>query len=159
MPRRKLPPEAFSHYVKLGPGRSYAEVASHFGVSKRAVVKLAARERWQVEVEEIERKAREKSAAQAAESLDEMNERHLKIARVVQNKALEALRQYPLETALQAVRALESSVRQERTIKGDPQGEAVPSVESIIRREYERWLLPAEEPSPSGTPPKDQESL
>jgi hypothetical protein len=72
-----------------------------------------------------------------------MDERHLRIARVVQNKALEALKQFPLETALQAVRALESSVRQERTIKGEPGEGSAASVEDIIRREYERWMLPA----------------
>lgn len=144
MARRKLPPDAFSYYVNLGTGRSYAQVAEQFGVTKRAVVNLALRERWQVQVEELERKAREKSNAKAGESLEEMNERHLKIARAVQNKALEALSRYPLETALQAVRALEGAVRQERGIKGEPGSEGAASVESIIRREYERWMLPAD---------------
>ena len=144
MARRKLPPDALSYYVSLGTGRSYAQVADHFGVTKRAVVNLATREHWQKQVEEMERKAREKSNAKAGESLDEMNERHLKIARIVQNKGLEALRQFPLETALQAVRAIEGAVRQERLIKGEPGGEGGASVESIIRREYERWMLPAE---------------
>ena len=91
MPKRKIPHDALSYYVSLGPARSYAQVAEHFGVTKRAIVKRATAEHWQSEVEEIERKAREKSKAKAGESLEEMNERHLKIARVVQSKALEAL--------------------------------------------------------------------
>jgi hypothetical protein len=144
MARRKLPLDALSYYVSLGPSRSYAQVGEHFGVTKRAVVKLATRDRWQAQVEEIERRAREKSNAKAEESLEEMNERHLKIARVVQNKGLEALRRFPLETALQAVRAIEGAVRQERAIKGEPGGEGGATVESIIRREYERWMLPAQ---------------
>ncbi len=161
MARRKLPPDALSYYVSLGTGRSYAQVADHFGVTKRAVVNLATREHWQTQVEEMERKAREKSNAKAGESLDEMNERHLKIARAVQSKALEALMRYPLETALQAVRSLESSVRQERAIKGEPGGESGASVESIIRREYERWMLPPDgadqntPPAPDAPPEAD----
>ncbi len=157
MARRKLAPDALSYYVSLGPSRSYAQVGAHFGVTKRAVVKLATRERWQAQVEEMERKAREKSNAQAGESLEEMNQRHLKIARVVQNKALEALKQYPLETALQAVRALESSVRQERAIKGEPSGEGGASIESIIRREYERWMAPANDSDSGRDPDEEQE--
>jgi hypothetical protein len=143
MPRRKIPQDAFSYYMSLGVGRSYAQVAKYYGVTKRAVVKLAARDHWQAQAQEIERKAREKANAKLAESKGEMDERHLRIARVVQNKALEALKQFPLETALQAVRALESSVRQERTIKGEPGEGSAASVEDIIRREYERWMLPA----------------
>ena len=44
---RRIPPEAFSHYVSLGPGRSYQAVAEHFGVSKRAIVARAKAEDWQ----------------------------------------------------------------------------------------------------------------
>ena len=33
----KLPHDAFSYYVSLGPGRSYTQVATKYGVSKRAV--------------------------------------------------------------------------------------------------------------------------
>lgn len=145
MAHRKIPQDAFAFYLSLGPGRSYAQVAKNFGVSKRAVVTLATRENWQRQAEDLERTAREKANAKAGESIEEMNERHLKIARVVQNKALEALRQFPLETALHAVRALESSVRQERAIKGEPAGETTSSIEDIIRREYSRWMLGGED--------------
>ena len=42
----KIPPDALEYYLGLGPDRSYQKVADHYGVSKRAVTKLAARERW-----------------------------------------------------------------------------------------------------------------
>ncbi|MBI4584560.1 MAG: hypothetical protein HY717_11130 [Planctomycetes bacterium] len=148
MPRRKIPPDAFTFYMSLGPGRSYAQVAEKFGVTKRAVVKVATHERWQEQATELERKAREKTNQKVGESLEEMNERHLKILRVIQTKALETLKQYPLETALQAVRALEGVVRQERVIKGEPAGGGQGSVEEIIRREYERWMTTAGAESP-----------
>ena len=47
MPARKIPPEAFDHYFSLGPERSYEAVARKYGVTKRAVTKLAKRESWQ----------------------------------------------------------------------------------------------------------------
>ena len=136
---------AFEFYVGLGPDRSYQRVADEFGVSKRAVTKLAARERWQQRVAELERQAREGAEKKALESLEGMNLRHLKSLKVVQGKALEALRTMPLSTAMEAVRALDMAIRQERLIRGEPSDRTAISVEEVIRREYERWMLPAED--------------
>jgi hypothetical protein len=41
--RGKLPFDTFDFYFGLGPSRSYQAVADHYGVTKRAVCKLAAR--------------------------------------------------------------------------------------------------------------------
>ena len=57
MPTRKIPLDAFAFYVSLGPGRSYQKVAEQYGVTKRAVVNVATRDRWQAQVEELERTA------------------------------------------------------------------------------------------------------
>ena len=57
MPARKLPDNAFEHYVSLGPARSYQQVAEHFGVSKRAVTNLAASENWPGRLAELKRDA------------------------------------------------------------------------------------------------------
>ena len=107
----------------------------HYGVSKRAVVNVATQERWQEQVAELERKARQATNEKALETLEEMNERHLKLLKVVQAKALEALRQYPLKTATAAVRALDSSIRQERVVRGEPSDRTATSVEETIRSE------------------------
>ena len=64
----KIPPDAFEYYLGLGPGRSYGAVAEKYDVTKRAVTKLAAREKWQERILEIERKARRASDDKAAES-------------------------------------------------------------------------------------------
>jgi len=142
----RIPPaEAFEFYVGLGPDRSYQRVADEFGVSKRAVTKLAARERWQQRVAELERQAREGAEKKALESLEGMNLRHLKSLKIVQGKALEALRTMPLSTAMEAVRALDMAIRQERLIRGEPSDRTAISVEEVIRREYERWMLPEED--------------
>ncbi len=141
----KIPPDALEYYLVLGPDRSYQKVADHYGVSKRAVTKLAARERWQDKVIELERKAREGAEKKALESLEGMNLRHMKSLKVVQGRALEALRLMPLSTAMEAVRALDMAIRQERLIRGEPSDRTAISVEEVIRREYERWILPEED--------------
>ena len=58
MPTRKIPQDAFAFYVSLGPARSYQKVAEHYGVTKRAIVNAAKRDRWQEQLEELEHTAR-----------------------------------------------------------------------------------------------------
>lgn len=141
MSNRKIPPDAFFYYVGLGPGRSYQAVADRYQVTKRAVVNLAVRERWQERVDELERQARQSANEKALETLEDMNERHLKMLKVVQSRALEALKNYSLDSASAASRALESSIRQERVIRGEPGDRTATNVEDVIRREYERWMV------------------
>ena len=97
--KRKLPAEAFDFYLGLGVGRSYSQVAEHYGVSKGAVTALAKRDGWQGRLAKVEAEARSKSTAKAVESLEQVNDRHLRIARSLQAKALEALRSMSLEDA------------------------------------------------------------
>jgi len=137
---KKLPPDAFSFYVGLGPERSYQAVAKHYGVSKQSVTKLAVREDWQKRIESIEHKAQQGVDQRATETLELMNERHLKTLQVIQRKALEALRASPIESAMDAVRALEIGIRQERLVRGEPSERTAVGVEEVIRREYDRWL-------------------
>ena len=62
---------------------------------------------------------------------------------VIQGKALQALRKLPLSSAMEAVRALDLSIRQERLIRGEPSDRTAVTVEDVVRREYERWMAPA----------------
>ncbi len=117
---RKLPPDAFSHYLGLGPDRSYQAVAQHYSVSKQAVTKAAQRESWQERLQKVERQAREGVDRRVVETLETMNERHLKTLRLIQRKALEALASMPLGTAMEAVRALDISIAKERLVRGEP---------------------------------------
>jgi len=142
---RRLPHDAFQHYLGLGAGRSYQQVADKFGVSKRAVTKLATREDWQRRIEELERASRERTEQKVLETLEDMNVRHLRSLRVVQAKALEALRSSHLSTAMDAVRSLDLAIKQERLIRGEPSERAAISLEETIRREYERWMVPADD--------------
>ena len=139
--RKRLPPDAFAFYLNLGVGRSYETVAKQFNVSKRAVVKRGVREHWQEKVVELEQKARASAEQKVLENLEAMNERHLKSLRVIQGKALEALRAMPLNSAINAVRSLDLAIRQERLIRGEPTERAASDLEEVVRREYGRWMV------------------
>ena len=148
--KRKIPPDAFDHYVALGEGRSYAAVAERYGVTKQAVTKCAARERWQQRLSQIEAKSRVQSERNALEGMAAIRERHFAAARVIQAKALEALRSMSLESALDAVRALDIGIKQERILLGEPSERTAISIEEVIKREYERWMAEPEEVAAQG---------
>ena len=141
---RKLPKDAFDVYMSLGPARSYQAVADHFRVSKRAVTNRAAKENWQQRAAEIEAKARQGSEQRLVETLEDMNTRHLRSLRVVQARAIEALRGMSLESAMDAVRALDISIRQERLIRGEPSERTALQVEEVLKREYQAWMVGGE---------------
>ena len=138
--KRKLGPDAFAFYAQLGPTRSYGAVAERFEVSKQTVVRAARRENWQGRLTEIEAKARERTDESAAESIEEMNQRHTKFLRAIQARALEALKSMPLSSAMEAVRALELTIKHERLINGEPSERAELSVEDVTREEIATCL-------------------
>ena len=140
MARKKLPPDCFEHYFALGPGRSYEQVAEHYGVSKTTVANLAEREDWQGQVAKREETVRRRSEEKTMESLDDMRERHLKLLRLMQAKAIESLKSMSLDRAIDAVRTLDLTIRQERVVRGEPGDRTAVTVEDTIRREYERWM-------------------
>ncbi len=147
----KIPPEAFDYYFSLGPGRSYSAVAEKYGVTKRAVTNVAKRETWQLRLLEVEAKAREGADKRNAQTLEAAHERRLKSLRLVQGKAIETLRQMPLESAMDAVRALVLSIKQESVLLGEPGDLSAVIVVDSIRREYERWMVVAVD-EPAGEP-------
>jgi hypothetical protein len=137
---RKLPQDAFDFYLGLGAARSYQATADRFGVTKKAVTKRATKEGWQERAAEIERKARVAIDQKASESIEVMNERHLKAVRLVQARAIDALKSMPLASGMEAVRALDMALRQERLIRGEPSDRTAVSVEEVIKREYRSWM-------------------
>ena len=136
----KLGPEAFKFYVSMGPGRSYQGVADHYRASKRAVTKCAVRENWQGRLDAIEEKARERQDEDLVDVVGEMRERHLVTARAIQNRALVALKAFPLTTGMEAVRAAELAIKLERVIVGEPSERTALSVEKVTKREMRDWL-------------------
>ena len=148
MPQRKIPQDALLYYVALGPGRSYEKVAKEYGVSKRAIVDHAVRENWQDRIAELERRARENVDAKADDTVEEMYDRHLKLIKLMQGKAVETLRNLPLTKASEAVKTLEITMKQERLLHGEPSERTAVSIEDTIKREYERWMVGGEQHTP-----------
>ena len=119
----KIPDTAFAEYLGLGEGRSYQALADRYGVTKRAVVKLACRDNWQGRLEEIERNASVAADKKATESIQSIIARHLRTIRWIQGKALETLKDTPLRSTSDALKALEFSLKEERhlTRADDPE--------------------------------------
>jgi len=136
----KIPTDAFDFYFSLGLGRSYQAVAAKYGVTKRAVTKHATKENWKRRLEELEKRARESSDAKAVETLDQMADRHLKMLKIIQGKGLAALKMHPVANAMDAVRAIDIAIKQERLVRGEPSERTAVSVEETIKDEYQRWM-------------------
>ena len=116
--RHKIPPAAFAFYYGLGPGRTYAAVAKEFGVSVRGVTKRALKEGWRDRLARIEADARRKQDERAVEDVAAVDDKHLRMARAIQARALETLKSSPLGNGTAAVRALDVAIRIERAILG-----------------------------------------
>ena len=136
----RIPEDAFDYYVGLGPARSYRAVAEKYGVTKRAVTKAAAREGWTERLAKIEEEARERSDQNLVNAMEEMQGRHIQTLRAIQRRALEALKQYPLNSAMEAVRAADLAIKLERLVAGEPSQRTAVSVEQVTRREIETLL-------------------
>jgi hypothetical protein len=136
----RIPTDAFEVYVRLGPERSYQAVADKLGVAKRSITRLATRGRWQERLVQIERDAHERTREKLTETMEAITTRHLKMTRAVQAKALAALQALPLDSGMDAVRALDLAIKQERLILGEPNERTAVSIEDTIKRQYERWM-------------------
>ena len=106
----KVPADAFALYVAMGPERSYEQVGKHFGLCKRTILRAAQRDRWQERLEEIERQAQQETDARLAKSIHEASMRHRKLLLAVAARAAQALQQFELKSAMEAVRAAEIAV-------------------------------------------------
>ncbi|HEV8455441.1 MAG TPA: hypothetical protein VGQ24_11135 [Gemmatimonadales bacterium] len=140
---KKIPADAFDFYFSLGPSRSYQAVADRYKVTKRAVTDLAKRERWQARLEKVVAEARAKSDQRMAEVIEKERERHLQALRLVLGKGLESLKGMRFTQPMEAARAIGLAVREIRVTLGEPSDRTAVSVEETIKREYERWLMPA----------------
>ena len=138
---RKIGSDAFPYYVSLGTDRSYEAVAKKYGVTKRAVTDLAAKENWQKRLSKIEREAQEKTDKRVAETLEQMNDRHIKVLKFIQNRSIEALKTMPLESAMEAVRAYTLSLDKERVIRGEPSERGALSIADMIKRDFEELMV------------------
>jgi hypothetical protein len=147
---QKLPGDAFTYYVSLGPARSYQAVADHYEVAKRTVVRTAEREDWSARLEAIEKQAREDADKSLAEDLAEMAQRHRKMLRAMASRAAKAMSEFPLTDGMQAIKAAEITIKLERLLAGEPTERTSVDIEQTIKREYGRWLERGDEDETEG---------
>ena len=114
----RLTADAFNHYLSLGSDRSYDAVAKHYSCSKRSVSRRAQKEDWAGRIAQIEAEALEKTRKKQVESIEARTDRHLKILRLIEAKALETLRTQAIGSSAEAVRALDLVLKHEREILG-----------------------------------------
>lgn len=138
--KNKIPKDAFDYYVLLGDGRSYQAVADHFLVSKRSVVKKAGREKWTEQLAEMDRIAQKKTREKLQESHEERNLRHWTMARAVAGRAAIGLKEFPLTSGIEAIKAAEVAIKLERLLAGDP-GEVSAHVVAEASRDEVRKLV------------------
>lgn len=154
MPQRRIPHDAFDFYFGLGPDRSYEKVAERYGCTKRGIVKVASRERWQDRLAKVETEARAKADKKKSETLAEQKEQHLQALRLVLAKGIEGLRRIHLLEPMDTIRAIGLAVRELRVELGEPSDRTAVSIEDTIRREYERWMVAEpdvnDKPQPDG---------
>jgi hypothetical protein len=142
---RKIPPDAFTYYFSLGEERSYKTLAKKYGCSERAVAKVASKEKWQNRLEDLEVKARAKSDQQILESLEQMNTRHIKTARMLQAKGIEALQGMQIDSVPDALKAVQVGLDKERLIRGEPSERTALDIMRELKRDEEELLVEVDE--------------
>jgi len=143
---KKVPDEAFAFYVGLGHDRSYQAVGDHFKVTKRAIVRTAAKNDWSARLALIEREAQERSDKALAEGQAETRIRHLKMVRAMASRAAKAMAEFPLTTGMEGIKAAETAIKLERLIAGEPSDRTELTIEQVTRAEIDRLLVRDDEP-------------
>ena len=116
-------------------------MAERFGVTKRAVVKNASKEKWTERLSKIQQEAQAASDKKMVEGLEEMRERHLKLLKALGARVVNALREYPLTSGMEAVRAAEALIKLERLAAGQASERTELSVEEVTKREIQELLI------------------
>jgi hypothetical protein len=132
--------ELFQFYVSLGDMRSYQRVADHYGVLKNTITRIAVDNEWLARLKLIEAEARREADKKLAEMRTEMHERHLKLAKFVQSKAVQGLQAHSFDNARDASRALVDGVKMERVVQGESTENQTVSIQAVTRREVETFV-------------------
>jgi len=138
--KTRIPTDAFDFYVSLGPQRSYEATAKEYGVSKCAVSKCAQRENWHERLAKIETDAREMSDRKLTETLAEMHDRHAKTLKAIHVRAVEALRAFPIDNCMDAVKAVDMVIRAERLAAGEATKRSEQSIVEVMKHEMRTML-------------------
>jgi len=132
--------DLFQYYCSLGDTRSYQRVADHYGVQKNTITRIAIDYEWLARLKMIEAEARREADKKITDMRAEAYERHLKLAKFVQGKAVQGLQSHTFDSARDASRALVDGVKLERTVLGESTENRTVSVQALTRREVETFV-------------------
>lgn len=139
--QKRIPAEAFDFYAALGPGRSYEAVAQRFGVKKRAVVRRAVQEGWQGRLSALDAKQAKEEVKRIRSTRGDLKERQQKLLRAIEGRAVEALKAAPINNAMDAVRALAVTLREQREILDFAEGEIEEEPVVSPKEARPEWML------------------
>ncbi len=98
----------------------------------------------------IEQDARERCDQKLGDVFEEARERHLKTLKAMHARALTALKQYPLRSGMDAMRAAEMVIKLERLVMGEASERTEMTIEEVTKREVRELLIVEDDDADDG---------
>lgn len=116
-------------------------MADEFGVADSTVLRLARRQCWEERFVALERPVKEAGDEMLRQAVQEMNERHIAVARTLVEKGAEALCLLQPSSVAEALRLVETGAKLERQARGEPDSKKQVTVETILRERFEALVV------------------
>ena len=121
---RKGYPESIRLKAKslwLAGDKTDAQIASELGVTRADTIgEWRRQEQWEREKRLVREEAERRVQDAVAESIADMNTRHLKEYQLLQTKGVQALRRLDPKKAAEAQAMIDAGIRGERLVRGEP---------------------------------------
>lgn len=102
-------------------GLTDTQIAEQLGIARPGTIgDWRAEEGWEHEREAIQQATEQRVSQAVAETISEMNARHLKEAQLLQSKGIQALRTLDPQKASEAAAMIEAGMKAERLVRGEP---------------------------------------
>jgi len=108
------------YYIRDPSHPTLPIVAKEYGISKSWINKRSTAENWVQQKKEYWDKTDAKTAEREIETIADMNIRHLREYRMIQGKGLKFIKDREFRQMRDAVSAVDTGIKGERTIKGEP---------------------------------------
>lgn len=111
---------------------SDAQIAERLGITRPGTIgDWRGEENWEREREAVQQATEARVAQAVAETIADMNARHLKECQLLQTKGIQALRRLDPTKASEAATMIEAGMRAERLVRGEPT--SVTEVRSLMQ--------------------------
>ncbi|MBE0566083.1 MAG: hypothetical protein IH621_09010 [Krumholzibacteria bacterium] len=98
-----------------------AQIADRLGIKRAETIgEWRRNEGWDIERQHVQRITDERVAQAVAETITEMNARHLKEYQLLQTKGVQGLKELTPKTAGEAMSLVDVGIRGERLVRGEP---------------------------------------